>query len=149
LRENRKQSQREKNTDHHLSQPRPRPSYLRLLTRVLGRVIWTKVPSHLNKGPKSNYGLGDSAPVIGERARGCAWSWLPPTLGTCPRQGAPPKVRRLWRQQELTQEQLARRAGLNQGHLSQIESGARAYPSALVIKKLARALGVPVTALLE
>jgi transcriptional regulator with XRE-family HTH domain len=58
-------------------------------------------------------------------------------------------VRRLRRQQDLTQEQLARRAGLNQGHLSQIESGARSYPSALVIKKLARALGVPVGELLE
>jgi XRE family transcriptional regulator, regulator of sulfur utilization len=57
-------------------------------------------------------------------------------------------VRRLRRQQRLTQEQLARRAGLNQAHLSQIESGARANPSASVVTKLARALGVPVTELL-
>jgi transcriptional regulator with XRE-family HTH domain len=58
-------------------------------------------------------------------------------------------VRRLRRQQDLTQDQLARRAGLDQGHVSQIESGKRANPSALVIKKLARALGVPVGKLLE
>jgi transcriptional regulator with XRE-family HTH domain len=58
-------------------------------------------------------------------------------------------VRRLRRQRDLTQDQLARRAGLDQGHVSQIESGKRANPSALVIKKLARALGVPVGELLE
>jgi transcriptional regulator with XRE-family HTH domain len=58
-------------------------------------------------------------------------------------------VRRLRRQQELTQEQLARRAGLNQGHLSQIESGARANPGVLIVKRLARVLGVPVTELVE
>jgi transcriptional regulator with XRE-family HTH domain len=58
-------------------------------------------------------------------------------------------VRRLRRQQELTQEQLARRAGLNQGHPSQIESGARANPGVLIVKRLARVLGVPVTELVE
>jgi transcriptional regulator with XRE-family HTH domain len=58
-------------------------------------------------------------------------------------------VRRLRRQQDLTQEQLARRAGIAQAHVSQIESGARANPSAMVVKKLARALDVPVGALLQ
>jgi transcriptional regulator with XRE-family HTH domain len=58
-------------------------------------------------------------------------------------------VRRLRRQQDLTQEQLARRSGIQQGHISQIESGVRANPSAGIVKKLARALGVPVTELLE
>jgi HTH-type transcriptional regulator / antitoxin HipB len=58
-------------------------------------------------------------------------------------------VRRLRRAQDLTQEQLARRAGMQQGHLSQIESGARANPSVVIIKRLARALDLPVTALLE
>jgi transcriptional regulator with XRE-family HTH domain len=58
-------------------------------------------------------------------------------------------VRRLRRQQDLTQEQLARRAGLTQGHLSKIEAGMRQSPTAHTIKRLARALGVPVTELLE
>jgi transcriptional regulator with XRE-family HTH domain len=58
-------------------------------------------------------------------------------------------VRRLRRQQDLTQEQLARRAGVTQGHLSQIESGARPNPGALIVKRLARALDVPVAELLE
>jgi transcriptional regulator with XRE-family HTH domain len=58
-------------------------------------------------------------------------------------------VRRLRRQQDLTQEQLARRAGLTQGHLSKIEAGMRQSPTARTIKRLARALGVPVTELLE
>jgi len=58
-------------------------------------------------------------------------------------------VRRLRRQHDLTQEQLARRAGLDQGHLSQIESGKRANPSAAVLKKLARALDVEIGELLR
>jgi transcriptional regulator with XRE-family HTH domain len=58
-------------------------------------------------------------------------------------------VRRLRRQQDLTQEQLARRAGVTQGHLSQIETGARTNPGALIVKRLARALGVPVAELLQ
>jgi XRE family transcriptional regulator, regulator of sulfur utilization len=58
-------------------------------------------------------------------------------------------VRRLRREREWTQEQLARRSGVQQAHLSQIESGVRANPTAVVVKKLARALGVPVGELLE
>jgi transcriptional regulator with XRE-family HTH domain len=58
-------------------------------------------------------------------------------------------VRRLRRQQNLTQEQLAWRARVTQGHLSLIESGARPNPGSLIIRRLARALGVPVSELLE
>jgi transcriptional regulator with XRE-family HTH domain len=58
-------------------------------------------------------------------------------------------VRRLRGRQDLTQEVLARRAGITQGHLSKIESGDRQNPSATTLKRLARALGVPVTELLE
>jgi transcriptional regulator with XRE-family HTH domain len=58
-------------------------------------------------------------------------------------------VRRLRRQQDLTQEQLARRAGLTQPHISEIESGVRVNPTGAVIKKLARALDVAVTELLR
>jgi transcriptional regulator with XRE-family HTH domain len=58
-------------------------------------------------------------------------------------------VRRLRRQQKLTQNELVRRAVLAQAHISMIESGERAHPSAVVVAKLARVLGVPMTELLE
>jgi XRE family transcriptional regulator, regulator of sulfur utilization len=58
-------------------------------------------------------------------------------------------VRRLRRERDWTQEQLGKRAGLAQAHISEIESEVRAHPTAVVVKKLARALGVPVTELLE
>jgi transcriptional regulator with XRE-family HTH domain len=58
-------------------------------------------------------------------------------------------VRRLRYARSLTQEALGRRARLSQAHISEIESGVRANPTATVVKKLARALGVPVGELLE
>jgi transcriptional regulator with XRE-family HTH domain len=58
-------------------------------------------------------------------------------------------IRRLRRQADLTQEALARRAGITQGHLSKLEAGVRAAPTIHTIKGLARALGVPVGALLD
>jgi transcriptional regulator with XRE-family HTH domain len=57
-------------------------------------------------------------------------------------------VRRLRRERDWTQETLARRAGLSQPHISEIEAGVRANPSAVVVKKLARALDVPIAELL-
>jgi transcriptional regulator with XRE-family HTH domain len=65
---------------------------------------------------------------------------------TAPRFGA--VLRRLRKAGHLTQAQLARRARLNQGYISQLESGMRANPSATLVKKLARALEVPVTDLM-
>jgi transcriptional regulator with XRE-family HTH domain len=58
-------------------------------------------------------------------------------------------VRRLRRREGLTQVRLAQRAGIDQGYLSQLESGKRANPSAVIVKRLARALGLRVTELLE
>ena len=58
-------------------------------------------------------------------------------------------VRRLRRELDLTQAQLARRSGLDQGHISQIESGKRANPTTAVVKRLARALGVSAAELLD
>jgi transcriptional regulator with XRE-family HTH domain len=51
-------------------------------------------------------------------------------------------VRRLRRRRDLTQEALARRAGITQGHLSRLETGRRPQPTADTIKRLARALDV-------
>jgi transcriptional regulator with XRE-family HTH domain len=58
-------------------------------------------------------------------------------------------IRRLRRERDWTQEQLGRRAGLQQAYTSQVENGVRANLSARIVKKLARAFGVPVTALLK
>jgi DNA-binding XRE family transcriptional regulator len=51
--------------------------------------------------------------------------------------------------QRMTQEQLAKKAGVTQGYVVQFESGLKKNPSLPTLKKLARALGVPVTELLE
>jgi DNA-binding XRE family transcriptional regulator len=47
-----------------------------------------------------------------------------------------------------TQAQLARRAGITVPYLSMLESGVRREPSLSVLRRLARALGVPTVALL-
>ena len=48
----------------------------------------------------------------------------------------------------LTQEELAKRAKVARSYVALIESGRKKNPSLDIIKKLARALGVPVTELL-
>jgi XRE family transcriptional regulator, master regulator for biofilm formation len=58
-------------------------------------------------------------------------------------------LRTLREQRGLTQDQVASRAGVTKPYLSQLESGARKNPSLPVLKRLAKALGVPVTELLE
>jgi transcriptional regulator with XRE-family HTH domain len=49
----------------------------------------------------------------------------------------------------LTQVQLAKRAQIARGYLADLEAGHRENPSLPVLRRLARALRVPVTALLE
>jgi transcriptional regulator with XRE-family HTH domain len=56
---------------------------------------------------------------------------------------------RLREREDMTQEQLAQKAGVTQGYIAQLEGGLRRNPSLPTLKKLARALGVPVTELLE
>lgn len=58
-------------------------------------------------------------------------------------------IRRLRERQDMTQEQLAKKAGVTQGYIAQLESGLKKNPSLPTLKKLARALGVPVGELLE
>ena len=48
----------------------------------------------------------------------------------------------------LTQDALAKRAKLTKPYISQLEGGARKNPSLPALRRLARALGVPVTELL-
>ena len=56
---------------------------------------------------------------------------------------------RLREPKALTQRELSKRAKVTGAYVSQLESGVRKNPSLPVLKRLARALGVPVTALLE
>lgn len=55
---------------------------------------------------------------------------------------------RAWRRfRGLTQAQLAARAGIGQGYLSDLETGGGKEPSRMTLHFLARALGVPAAAL--
>lgn len=49
---------------------------------------------------------------------------------------------------EMNQEQLAKKAKVSRGYLAAIEAGHKKNPSLAVLKRLAKALGVPVTELL-
>jgi len=51
--------------------------------------------------------------------------------------------------QGLTQRDLAKKAKVTAAYVAMIETGVRKNPSLTILKRLARALGVPVTALLE
>jgi transcriptional regulator with XRE-family HTH domain len=65
---------------------------------------------------------------------------------TCGREVA---VRRAREVTGMSQLELAKRAKVAQGYISDPEAGAKKNPGIDVLKRLARALGVPVTALLE
>ena len=58
-------------------------------------------------------------------------------------------LRQLRDDRKMTQEELAKRAKITRSHLSLLEARHRKNPSLDVLKRLARALGVPVTELLE
>jgi transcriptional regulator with XRE-family HTH domain len=58
------------------------------------------------------------------------------------------RVKRLRKQRDLTQAALAKRVGVHRIYVAQIEAGTKT-PSLSTLAKLAKALGVPVTALLE
>ena len=58
-------------------------------------------------------------------------------------------IRQLRERADLTQEQLAKRAKVARSYIALIEAGYKKNPSLEIVKRLARALGVPVTELLE
>ena len=58
------------------------------------------------------------------------------------------KLRKVRERKGLTQVELCKRAKLTQGYLSLLESGEKKAPSIAVMKRLAKALGVPVAELL-
>ena len=49
----------------------------------------------------------------------------------------------------MTQTDLAKRAKVSQAYVASIEAGSKKNPSLAVLQRLAKALGVPVTELLE
>ncbi len=51
--------------------------------------------------------------------------------------------------QGLTMAELAKKAQVTDAYIAQLETGRRKNPSLEILKRLARALGVPVTELLE
>lgn len=58
-------------------------------------------------------------------------------------------IRRLRKARGLSQVELAKKARIAQPYLVRLESGQQTNPSLAVLKRLAKALGVPVTELLE
>jgi transcriptional regulator with XRE-family HTH domain len=58
-------------------------------------------------------------------------------------------IKQLREARDLTQQQLATKAGLSQAYVSQLETGQKKNPGLPALKKLAKALDVPVAALLE
>ncbi len=58
-------------------------------------------------------------------------------------------MRRLREERRLTQEQVAKMAKVTKPYITMLERGARKNPSLPVLRRLAKALGVPVTELLE
>ena len=58
-------------------------------------------------------------------------------------------IRQKREQENMTQEQLAKKVGVTQGYIAQLESGLKRNPSLPTLKKIAKALGVPVTDLLR
>jgi transcriptional regulator with XRE-family HTH domain len=66
---------------------------------------------------------------------------MPAKLGTV--------IRTLREAKGLSQVELAKKARLARPYLVRLESGERKNPSLIILKRLAKALGVPVTALLE
>lgn len=58
-------------------------------------------------------------------------------------------IRRLRKARKLTQAQLAKRARVTQGYIARLEGEAALNPSLPTLKRLAKALSVPVAELLK
>ena len=58
-------------------------------------------------------------------------------------------IKRLRQTKGLTQAELAKKAQVTRPYITMLENGVRKAPSLHMLRRLAKALGVPVTALLE
>jgi DNA-binding XRE family transcriptional regulator len=104
--------------------------------RWLPPMLWRRPPVLLQH---SDEGGRASLPTM--RLRGGLMRFGLPTNNT----GG---IRKLRETQGMTQEELARKAKVTQGYVSHLEKGLKKNPSLPTLKRLARALGVPVTELL-
>lgn len=68
-------------------------------------------------------------------------------MDICARFGA--NVRRVRRSQDMTQETLADLAGVNRSYLSELERSGKGNPTLKVMERLARALEVSLSSLLD
>ena len=59
------------------------------------------------------------------------------------------KIKIVRLKQRLTQQQLSIRSGLSQAYINELENGRKINPSIIVLDKLAAALQVPLTDILE
>lgn len=57
-------------------------------------------------------------------------------------------IKRLRTQRKLTQEQLAKKSGIARSAIARLEIGLRKAPTIATVKKLCRALRVPITDLI-
>jgi transcriptional regulator with XRE-family HTH domain len=57
-------------------------------------------------------------------------------------------LKRLREDRNMSQAALAKKSGVAQGYISQMEAGEKKNPGIETLKKIAKALGVPVTELL-
>ena len=57
-------------------------------------------------------------------------------------------IQALRESKKMSQRDLAKRANVTQGYVAQLENGLKKNPSLPVLRRLAKALGVPVTELL-
>jgi transcriptional regulator with XRE-family HTH domain len=58
-------------------------------------------------------------------------------------------IQQLRESKGMTQRDLAAKANVTQGYVAQLEMGVKKNPSLEILKRIAKALGVPVTELLE
>ena len=58
-------------------------------------------------------------------------------------------IRKLREDRRLTQAEVAKRADVSKQYVTMLERGTRKAPSLPVLQRIAKALGVPVTELLE
>ncbi len=65
------------------------------------------------------------------------------------KKGLGPMLKKLREQKGWTQAELATRAGVTPEYVTMLERGARTNPTIETLKRLAKALGVPVAELLE
>lgn len=66
-----------------------------------------------------------------------------------PHRGLGVTLRRMRESKDWTQEQLAAKAKVTRPYLTMLETGAKKNPSLDILKRLAKALGVPLAELLE